>query len=66
MGAPITNFEIVESIRFFGALVSTPDVSENVKRKANIYLEKLVDSLEKSVTDTVASVSDIIRVGKIK
>jgi geranylgeranyl pyrophosphate synthase len=60
MGAPINAFEIVESIRFFGQLVSTEGVSEYTKRKANEYMDKLIDALEPSVNDTTAKSAGLI------
>jgi len=55
MGSPVTSFEIVESIRFFAQLTATEGVSEYVKRKANDYMERLIDALEGSVQHATAS-----------
>lgn len=57
--APINDFEIVESIRFFASLVATEGITETIKDKANIYLEKLVDLMEESVQKTCAERSGI-------
>lgn len=54
MGAPINAFEVVESIRFFAQLVGTEGVSEYTKRKANEYLDRLIDALEVSVNESTA------------
>lgn len=59
MGMEALNFEIIDAIKFFGALVSTPDVNEEVKIKANEYLKKLVNSLEKNVDSMVTGNSSI-------
>lgn len=59
MAAPINQFEIIESIRFFASLVGTTGVSDKVQEKVNTYLERLVDSLESSVNETVAKASGI-------
>lgn len=59
MGAPITSFEIVESIRFLGALASTEGISEPVKKKANEFIETLMGALQKDIDATVQSRSDI-------
>lgn len=59
MGAPITSFEIIESIRFLGALVSTEGISASAKSRANNYIEVLLNALEKDVEETVRSRSDI-------
>ena len=53
------NFEIVDAIKFFGALVSTPDVDVEVKKKANGYLFTLVNSLEKDVNSIITANSNI-------
>lgn len=55
MGAPITQFEIIESIRFFGQLVSTHGISESVKDRTNDYIEKLLKALESSIQEVTAS-----------
>lgn len=59
MGTPINAFEVVESIRFFASLVGTEGVGEDSKRLANEYLYKLLQSLNGSVQDTIASMSNI-------
>lgn len=59
MAAPINQFEIVESIRFFGSIVGTEGISLEVKDKANEYLLRLVNSLESSVNETAAKASGI-------
>lgn len=59
MGAPITNFEVIESIRFLAQLVGTDGISETVRSKANSYMERLLDALEGSVQHTTASGSGI-------
>lgn len=59
MGAPITSFEIIESIRFLAQLVGTDGISETVKAKANNYMERLLDGLEPSVREATASSSGI-------
>lgn len=59
MGSPINSFEIVESIRFLGALVSTEGISEEAKKTANKYINDLLKCLEKDVEETVMSRSDI-------
>lgn len=59
MGGEALNFEIVDAIKFFGALVSTPEVSPVVKEKANNYLLNLVDSLEKNVNSLITGNSNI-------
>jgi len=53
------NFEIIDAMKFFGALVSTPDVSESVKKKANEYMEKLINSLGKGVDGIITANSNI-------
>lgn len=47
---PITNFEAIESLRFFGALVSTPEITHEAKEIANGYILKLLKSMDESVT----------------
>ena len=59
MATPINQFEIVESIRFFGSIVGTEGISLEVKDKANEYLLRLVNSLESSVNETAAKASGI-------
>lgn len=59
MGSPINAFEVIESIRFFASLVGTEGISEYTKSKVNTYLERLVDSLERSVNETTASQSGL-------
>lgn len=59
MATPINQFEIVESIRFFGSIVGTEGVSKEVKEKANDYLLKLVNSLESSVNEATATASGL-------
>lgn len=59
MGAPITNFEVIESIRFLAQLVGTDGLSEGVKTKANGYIERLLDALEGSVQQATATSSGI-------
>lgn len=55
MSAPISEFEIVESIRFFGSLVGSEGVSEDAKDIANDYIVRLLKSLDSSVQKCVAS-----------
>lgn len=59
MGSPINAVEIVESIRFFAALVATEGIDENTKYKVNIYISQLVDALEPCVRETTAKASGI-------
>lgn len=59
MAAPINQFEIVESIRFFGSIVGTEGISIEVKNKANDYLLKLVNCLESSVNEATATASGL-------
>lgn len=54
MASAINQFETIESIRFFASLVGTEGVSVEVRDKVNLYLARLVDSLESSVNETVA------------
>jgi hypothetical protein len=55
MGAPISSFETVESIRFFAQLVGTEGVSQEVKDKANEYMLRLINSLGRSVDEVTAT-----------
>jgi hypothetical protein len=59
MGAPINHFEIVESIRFFGQIVSTEGIDENAKKIANEYIVKLLKALGSSVDQTTAKSAGI-------
>lgn len=59
MGAPINYFEIVESIRFFGQIVSTDGIDDEGKRIANEYIVKLLKALDKSVDETTAKSAGI-------
>lgn len=59
MGAPINAFEIVESIRFFASLVGTEGVSDEAKRTANGFIEKLLEALAPSVNQTTAAASGL-------
>jgi hypothetical protein len=59
MSTPITNFEIVESIRFFASLVGTAGVEDKSVKLANKYIHRLLESLDKSVEETVAANSNI-------
>ena len=60
MEAPINMFEFVESIRFFGAVVSTPEVDEESKKIANKYISRMLAAMEKSVTEQIAKINGII------
>lgn len=55
MGAPITQFEIIESIRFFGQLIGTQGLSQVANDKANNYIERLLEALEPSVREATAA-----------
>jgi hypothetical protein len=59
MGTPINSFEIVESIRFFAALVATEGIDEGTKYKVNDYIRRLVDALEPSVMESTAKASGL-------
>jgi hypothetical protein len=59
MGAPISSFETVESIRFFAQIVMTEGISQRARDKANEYIERLMDSLEGSVNETTALASGL-------
>jgi hypothetical protein len=59
MATPVTNFEIVESIRFFASLVGTTGVDTPSVELANKYIYKLLQSLGTSVDETVAANSSI-------
>ena len=59
MGAPITDYEIIESIRFFAQLVGTEGLSISNNQMANEYIEKLLTALEPSVRETTASKAGI-------
>lgn len=59
MGAPITSFEIIESIRFFAQLVSTHGVSEEAQKTANAYIERLLLALEGGVREATAGSAGI-------
>jgi hypothetical protein len=59
MGTPINSFEIIESIRFFAALVATDGIDENTKFKVNQYISQLVDALEPSVRQTTAGAAGL-------
>lgn len=59
MGAPITNFEVIESIRFLAQLVATEGISIAAKDKVNGYLERLLDALEGSVQQATAGSAGI-------
>lgn len=54
MAAPISEFEIVESIRFFGSLVGTEGLSQTNNQIANDYIERLLKALETSVQEATA------------
>lgn len=59
MAAPINSFEIVESIRFFGQVVSTEGMSDEVKQLANEYILKLMKALGSSIDQTTATSAGI-------
>lgn len=59
MGAPITEFEIIESIRFFGQLIGTQGLSTKANDKANEYIEKLLEALQPSISECTAKASGI-------
>lgn len=63
MGAPINHFEIVESIRFFGQIVSTEGIAEEAKQLANDYITKLLKALGSSVDQTTAKSAGIQIIG---
>lgn len=54
MAAPITQFEIIESIRFLAQLVGTTGLNEEVITKTNNYIGRLLDALEPSIQETTA------------
>lgn len=59
MEAPINQFELVESIRFFGSLVATPGLSEDVKGKCNSYLLRMIEALEPAVDKACGSITGL-------
>lgn len=59
MGAPITQFEIIESIRFLAQLVGTDGLSEGVKKTTNSYIERLLGALEPGIQEATASSAGI-------
>jgi hypothetical protein len=54
--APVNQFEVTESIRFFASLSGTQGISVAVQDKTNEYLLKLLNSMEPSVDQTCESV----------
>lgn len=52
--------EIVDRIRFFGSVVSTNGIHEDVKKTANAYLKALIESLEPSIRELIATEAGII------
>lgn len=59
MAAPINQFEIAESIRFFASLVGTPGVDAENVRIANDYIRVLLQSMESGVTEVKAKAAGI-------
>jgi preprotein translocase subunit YajC len=52
--------EMIDSIRFFGSVVSTNGISADVKEIANAYLLRLIRAIEPAVTEATAKASGIL------
>lgn len=59
MAAAINQFETIESIRFFASLVGTEGTSQSVKDTANLYIERLLESLLPSINEMTAKSSGL-------
>ena len=59
MAAPINQFEMAESIRFFASLVGTPGVDQENVRVANDYIRILLQAMENSVREASAKAAGI-------
>lgn len=57
--SPVTQFELIESIRFFGEIVATPGISDKAKDMCNAYIERLVEALGSSVDKTTAKAAGL-------
>lgn len=60
MSAPLVNYEIIELTKHFGAIVSTPGVAEDIVKKCNKQLKRLVDALDSAVDATLAQNAGLI------
>lgn len=50
----LKSFEVIEMIRFFGQLVSTEGIAEEVKQLANDYMIRLLRSMDRTISNTTA------------
>ena len=57
---PLVNYEIVELTRHFGSIIGTPGISEEVAKKCNKQLLRLVDALDRDVDRVLAGNAGII------
>lgn len=57
---PIIDFELAEMVRFYGTLIGTPEMSEEVTNLCNKNLYKLLQTLQPSVDRFTARKSGII------
>lgn len=57
---PIIDFEIQEFVRFYGALIGTPGMSQEIVDRCNTKLKELLDRADQDVTKYLATKSGLI------
>lgn len=53
-------YQIVELTKHFGAVVGTPGISEDIQKKCNKQLLRLLEALDKTVNETLATNAGLI------
>lgn len=59
--ASSTEIEISNQVRFFGAVVGTAGMDEDINVMANTYLRKLIKALEPFVNDYVEEAEELVK-----
>jgi hypothetical protein len=62
--ASTTEVNISENVRFFGALMGTPGITEANNEKCNNYISRLLDALEPFVQDHIDEATKMIKMRK--
>lgn len=57
---PIIDFEIAELVRFYGSIVGTEGVSEEIQKKCNKNIFSLLETLEPSLKKKLANKAGLI------
>lgn len=57
---PITNFEIAEKVRFYGSIVGTEGISEDIQKLCNKNIMRLLEAVQPELDKITSSKAGLI------